>query len=91
MEEHAIEETHVPHDCLDVVAQHIVSMVSVEDWNTDKLFELVRQSFCYYSLSKNCGILVQHLKSGDRLRIVGLGILEGEGQARAGGPQSRNR
>ena len=52
MEEHAIEETHVPHDCLDVLAQQIVSMVSVEPWNEEKLFDLIRQSYCYQSLSK---------------------------------------
>ncbi len=64
MEEHAIEETRVPHDCLDVLAQHIVSMVSVEDWNTDKLFELVRQSFCYHSLSKKIFTSVVQMLAG---------------------------
>ena len=64
MEEHAIEETHVPHDCLDVLAQHIVSMVSVEDWNADKLFELVRQSFCYHSLSKKIFMSVVQMLAG---------------------------
>ncbi len=64
MEEHAIEETHVPHDCLNVLAQHIVSMVSVEDWNADKLFELVRQSFCYHSLSKKIFTSVVQMLAG---------------------------
>ena len=64
MEEHAIEETHVPHDCLDVLAQQIVSMVSVEDWNTDKLFELVRRSFCYHSLSKKIFMNVVQMLAG---------------------------
>ncbi|HTR82816.1 MAG TPA: DEAD/DEAH box helicase [Bacteroidota bacterium] len=52
MMDHAIEETHVPQDCLDVLAQQIVSMVSVEEWTVDDLFDVVRQSYCYRSLSK---------------------------------------
>jgi len=64
MEEHAIEETHVPHDCLDVLAQQIVSMVSVEDWNMDKLFDLVRQSFCYQTLSKKIFTSVVQMLAG---------------------------
>jgi ATP-dependent Lhr-like helicase len=62
MQEHAIEETHIPHDCLDVLAQQIVSMVSVEEWNVDELFDLVRQSYCYNTLSKKIyGSVVQML------------------------------
>ena len=64
MEEHAIEETHVPHDCLDVLAQHIVSMVSVEDWNAEQLFDLVRQSTCYQSLSKKAFTSVVQMLAG---------------------------
>ncbi len=64
MEEHAIEETHVPRDCLDVLAQQIVAMVSVEDWDTDKLFDLVRRSFCYHSLSKKIFTSVVQMLAG---------------------------
>ncbi len=52
MEEHEIEETHIPRDCLDVLAQQIVSMVSVEEWQADGVFDLVRQSYCYHTLSE---------------------------------------
>ncbi|HTX17639.1 MAG TPA: DEAD/DEAH box helicase [Bacteroidota bacterium] len=52
MEEHDIEETHVPENCLDVLAQQIVSMVSVEDWDVDELFDLIRGSYCYRALSE---------------------------------------
>ena len=52
MEEHEIEETHIPRDCLDVLAQQIVSMVSVEEWHAEDLFDLIRQSYCYNTLSE---------------------------------------
>jgi ATP-dependent Lhr-like helicase len=52
MLEHDVEPTVVPADCLDVLAQQIVAMVSVEDWKTDALYDLVRQSACYHSLSQ---------------------------------------
>jgi ATP-dependent Lhr-like helicase len=53
MNAHAIEHTHVPMNCLDVVAQQIVAMVSVEEWNVDELFDLLRQSYCYHTLTRN--------------------------------------
>jgi len=64
MQEHAIEETHIPRECLDVLAQQIVSMVSVEDWKIDELFDLVRQSFCYHSLSKKIFTSVVQMLAG---------------------------
>ncbi len=64
MQEHAIEETHIPRDCLDVLAQQIVSMVSVEEWNIDELFDLVRQSYCYHSLSKKIFTSVVQMLAG---------------------------
>lgn len=51
MLDHDIEPTSIPADCLDVLAQQIVAMVSVENWAIDELYDLVRQSFCYRSLS----------------------------------------
>jgi ATP-dependent helicase Lhr and Lhr-like helicase len=51
MRNHEVEPTTVPMDCLDVLAQQIVAMVSVDDWETEKLFDLIRQSYCYNSLS----------------------------------------
>jgi ATP-dependent Lhr-like helicase len=51
MLEHDVEPTVIPEDCLDVLAQQIVAMVSVEDWQTDALYDLIRQSACYGSLS----------------------------------------
>ena len=53
MMNHEIETTHVPKNCLDVLAQQIVAMVSVEDWITDDLFDLLRRSYCYNTLTEN--------------------------------------
>jgi ATP-dependent Lhr-like helicase len=49
---HDVEPTSIPTNCLDVLAQQIVAMVSVEEWNVDELFDLIRQSHCYHSISK---------------------------------------
>ncbi|HUI65903.1 MAG TPA: crosslink repair DNA glycosylase YcaQ family protein [Bacteroidota bacterium] len=52
MAAHEVEETLIPENCLDVLAQQIVAMVSVEEREVEALFDCVRQSFCYRNLSK---------------------------------------
>ena len=52
MIDNKIERTFIPKNCLDVLAQQIVSMVSVEDWQSDELFDLLRQSYNYNTLSE---------------------------------------
>lgn len=47
---HDVELTTIPKDCLDVLAQQIVAMVSVEEWDVDSLYDLIRQSYCYAAL-----------------------------------------
>jgi ATP-dependent Lhr-like helicase len=53
MLEHDVELTSIPRNCLDVLAQQIVAMVSVEEWDVDDLFDLIRSSFCYADLSRD--------------------------------------
>jgi ATP-dependent Lhr-like helicase len=48
---HEVEETTIPENCLDVLAQQIVAMVAVEEWDGDELFDVLRQSFPYRRLS----------------------------------------
>jgi ATP-dependent Lhr-like helicase len=60
----AIEETHVPENCLDVLAQQIVAAVCVEDWNPDELYQVVCQSYCYRHLSRNLFDSVLDMLSG---------------------------
>lgn len=52
MTEHSIERTMIPQNCLDVLAQQIVAMVGIEDWNVEDLYDLIRQSYCYRSLGE---------------------------------------
>lgn len=47
-----IERTAIPVNCLDVLAQQIVAMVSVESWNVDTLFNLIRRSYNYHTLTE---------------------------------------
>lgn len=49
---HDVEPTSIPTGCLDVLAQQVVAMVSIEEWNVDAMFDLLRQSYCYQFLSK---------------------------------------
>jgi ATP-dependent Lhr-like helicase len=64
MLEHEVEQTTIPTDCLDVLAQQIVAMVSVEEWKTDPLFDLVRQSYCYRNLPRSLYIGVLQMLAG---------------------------
>ncbi|NUN68509.1 MAG: DEAD/DEAH box helicase [Bacteroidetes bacterium] len=64
MTEHAIERTVIPQNCLDVLAQQIVAMVSIEEWNTEELYDLVRQSYCYRSLGEQSYHAVLEMLAG---------------------------
>ena len=64
MQNHDVEMTTIPTDCLDVLAQQIVAMVSVEDWKTDPLFDCIRQSFCYRNLSRKLFLGVVQMLAG---------------------------
>ncbi|HZO18370.1 MAG TPA: DEAD/DEAH box helicase [Gemmatimonadaceae bacterium] len=47
-----VEPTIVPQNALDVLAQTITAMVSVDDWKADDLFALVRRSYPYHRLTR---------------------------------------
>ncbi|MBU1747171.1 MAG: DEAD/DEAH box helicase [Chloroflexi bacterium] len=46
-----VEPTYTPQNCLDVLAQQVVAMVSVQDWDVDELYALVRRAYPYHRLS----------------------------------------
>ena len=52
MHEGAIEPTRYPRNPLDVLAQQIVAMVAMDDWQADALFEAVRTAAPYSDLSR---------------------------------------
>jgi ATP-dependent Lhr-like helicase len=53
MHEGAIEETKLPRNPLDVLAQQIVAMTVREPWQADELFETVRRAAPYETLTRD--------------------------------------
>jgi ATP-dependent Lhr-like helicase len=53
MHEGRIEPTRYPRNPLDVLAQQIVAMISVDDWNADELFAAVRQAAPFAELARS--------------------------------------
>ena len=59
-----IEETHVPANPQDVLAQQVVAMVAVADRDADGLFELVRRAMPYRELGRASFDAVLDMLSG---------------------------
>jgi ATP-dependent Lhr-like helicase len=53
MHEGAIEETKLPRNPLDVLAQQIVAMTVREPWSADELYETVRRAAPYETLTRD--------------------------------------
>jgi len=47
-----VEPTRVVHNALDVLAQVVVAAVSVDEWTSAELFDLVRRAYPYHSLTR---------------------------------------
>ncbi|MDE3076821.1 MAG: DEAD/DEAH box helicase, partial [Chloroflexota bacterium] len=47
-----VEETRVPRNCLDVLAQQVCAMAAVDEWSAPELFELVRRAHPYRELTR---------------------------------------
>jgi ATP-dependent Lhr-like helicase len=47
-----IESTRYPRNPLDIVAQQVVAMVAVDDWNADELFASIRQAAPFAELTR---------------------------------------
>ncbi len=52
MREGEIEETHIPENGLDVLAQQIVAEVSMREWQRIDLYRLLRGSYSYRNLTE---------------------------------------
>jgi len=59
-----VEPTRVVQNALDVLAQTIVATVSVDDWDADALFTLVRRAYPYHTLSRGAYDEVLAMLSG---------------------------
>ena len=60
-----IEETQIPENALDVLAQQIVAEVAVQSRHYEELFQLVRQSYCYRNLPRAAFQSVVEMLDGD--------------------------
>ena len=59
-----VEPTQVVQNALDVLAQIVVAAVSVDDWKTEDLYQLVRRSYPYHQLSRSAFDEVLGMLSG---------------------------
>ena len=60
-----IEKERIPENCLDILAQHIVSMCCTEKWRENDLYNLVRQAYSYRTLRGNDLRKVLAMLAGD--------------------------
>ncbi|GAC1514162.1 MAG: ATP-dependent helicase [Gemmatimonadaceae bacterium] len=59
-----VEPTRVVQNALDVLAQVIVAIVSVDDWTSTALYDLVRRSYPYHALTRTAYDEVLAMLSG---------------------------
>src|SRR5687767_4663777 len=59
-----VEPTHVVQNALDVLAQVVVAAVSVDDWSSGDLFDLVRRAYPYHRLTRGAFDEVLAMLSG---------------------------
>lgn len=59
-----VEPTRVVQNALDVLAQTIVAAVSVDDWNADALYEMIRRAYPYHALPRSAYDEVLAMLSG---------------------------
>ena len=59
-----VEPTYAPQNCLDVLAQQIVAMVSAEDWDVSALLGVVQRAYPYHRLSPELFRSVLEMLSG---------------------------
>ncbi|HZJ26433.1 MAG TPA: DEAD/DEAH box helicase [Acidimicrobiia bacterium] len=64
MRDGIVEETRLPTNPLDVLAQHIVAMSAMDDWGVDEMAALVRRSANYADLSDDAFLAVLDLLAG---------------------------
>lgn len=60
-----IDNINIPHNCLDVLSQHIYGMAIEHPWDIDEAYSLIRSSYPYHKLSENDFISVLSYLAGD--------------------------
>jgi ATP-dependent helicase Lhr and Lhr-like helicase len=64
MRDGAIEATRYPRNPLDVLAQQVVAMVSLDEWQVDELYDVVRRAANYAGLPRSAYESVLDMLSG---------------------------
>ncbi|HET9842782.1 MAG TPA: ATP-dependent helicase, partial [Nocardioides sp.] len=64
MRDGQIESLHIPANPLDVLAQHVVAALALDEWAVDDLFDLVRRSASYTGLPRSAFEATLDLLSG---------------------------
>ncbi len=59
-----VEEIHVPRNCLDVLAQQVVAMAAMENWDVPAAYALVRRAYPYRDLSPQAFETVLEMVTG---------------------------
>lgn len=59
-----VEEVRVPINCLDVLAQQVVAMAAVDNWEVPALYALIRRAYPYRDLSAQALETVLEMVSG---------------------------
>ena len=59
-----VESVHYPRNPLDVLAQQIVAIVALDNWNVENLFNLVRSAAPYAALTRSIFDSVLDMLSG---------------------------
>jgi ATP-dependent Lhr-like helicase len=59
-----LDKIHIPQNCLDVLAQHLMGMSLEKKWNIKEAFNLVRNSYCYRNLDWKTFLSVLEFLSG---------------------------
>lgn len=65
MQEGNIEKEKIPHNCLDILAQHIVSMSCEGRWAEDEMLEVIRSAWSYRDLKESDFRRVLSMLAGD--------------------------
>ena len=65
MVEKKINKITFPHNCLDVLAQQIFGMAIYKIWQEKELFDLIRKSYCYSTLTRNDFLDIISYLAGD--------------------------
>ncbi|HLW76790.1 MAG TPA: DEAD/DEAH box helicase, partial [Bryobacteraceae bacterium] len=60
-----LDQLEIPQAPVDILAQQMIAMTAVEDWNEDRLYEFVRATYPYRDLTReNYTALVEMLSEG---------------------------